>query len=848
MLRAVLVALASFGCAMCQDMDPPSWVDFGTSSYGIANGARNWQGADANCRAWGGTLVSVLSPEELKFIQEKIDEQGVGSFWIGLNRLDQTIWKWSDQQQNVPNYWADGYPTDGTDYKLCAYQENSLWYNQHCDTSRGFVCKAGQTSGTRSPLTVPPTQTVTGYCPSGYFGIPDDNKCFKMFFKTDNDGYTWDEARDHCRAVAGVLRPDIASIENPLQAALLTTEMIDYTIGLYIGLKRDNSHTSRSEWKWADNAAFDYNNWAPNEPSYGYNDNCAEMWYNSGPPGTWNNIPCDRKRGYVCQAYKNPQNIISTPNPGYPLQCKEGFVPYVNACYMFVNTTGTWDALETKCKSMQANLASIHNEAENAALMAGVILNSDGKRVWIGLRDYKGQGGFEWSDSWHAYYTKWGNGEPSSVGDNGGGCVSMDVDGRWYDVDCNLNMGGICKYTSEPPITTPVPKMGACPGEQYGSTDWDKWDSNCYLFVSRSRSWQDAKEYCLSLDPLASLVSIHSFQENEHVFRLDTSSRPNSIWLGMYRRSISGDFAWTTNDAVIYENWAPGEPNSDGTEECVEMYTGTTYPKQWNDMACSRSRSFVCKTPQGVRLTPPPHVEGTCPEGWVGYGAKCYLFEATSIALWTTAQQRCQAAGGNLAKINNNFEQQFIHTQMTDRNEFPVGEGWDYWIGLVKDKEQEPQEGEYYFKWVDGSEFLPDMYTHWNDGEPNDWDGIEDCVEVYRRNGESRDGYWNDVRCDETRAYVCEIDKELTESAANLSSGSIVGIVFGVLAILLLVIAIVVAIMDKNCSARVQQGVDGTKKLFKGGGGGISNDNYKEFDNENSFANHSAGEKSDSLA
>ena len=43
--------------------------------------------------------------------------------------------------------------------------------------------------------------------------------------------------------------------------------------------------------------------------------------------------------------------------------------------------------------------------------------------------------------------------------------------------------------------------------------------------------------------------------------------------------------------AVAYVNWAPGEPNNAGGEDCTEIYqTG-----QWNDLACRHGRAFICE-------------------------------------------------------------------------------------------------------------------------------------------------------------------------------------------------------------------------------------------------------------
>ena len=44
-----------------------------------------------------------------------------------------------------------------------------FWYNGHCDTQKGFICK--RDPGSTDPVTDTPTEEVGGYCPTGFYGV-----------------------------------------------------------------------------------------------------------------------------------------------------------------------------------------------------------------------------------------------------------------------------------------------------------------------------------------------------------------------------------------------------------------------------------------------------------------------------------------------------------------------------------------------------------------------------------------------------------------------------------------------------------------------------------------------------
>nr|XP_058971903.1 asialoglycoprotein receptor 2-like [Pocillopora verrucosa] len=52
------------------------------------------------------------------------------------------------------------------------------------------------------------------------------------------------------------------------------------------------------------------------------------------------------------------------------------------------------------------------------------------------------------------------------------------------------------------------------------------------------------------------------------------------------------------------------------------------------------------------------------------------------------------------------------------------------------------------FLWIDGTKVA---YRNWNIGEPNNFKGVEHCVETLVNSGK-----WNDIACSVKRPYVCK--------------------------------------------------------------------------------------------
>ena len=71
-----------------------------------------------------------------------------------------------------------------------------------------------------------------------------------------------------------------------------------------------------------------------------------------------------------------------------------------------------------------------------------------------------------------------------------------------------------------------------------------------------------------------------------------------------------------------------------------------------------------------------------------------------------------------------------------------VGIDYYVWIGGLRATK--------YFTWVNSGIPFPYMYQYWDDGQPNDYNEVQDCVhlEPNRR--------WNDEQCMNNMSYVCE--------------------------------------------------------------------------------------------
>ncbi|KAL1279900.1 hypothetical protein QQF64_014500 [Cirrhinus molitorella] len=127
-----------------------------------------------------------------------------------------------------------------------------------------------------------------------------------------------------------------------------------------------------------------------------------------------------------------------------------------------------------------------------------------------------------------------------------------------------------------------------------------------------------------------------------------------------------------------------------------------------------------------------------CPAGWETFERICYKF-FDDLKTWAEAEKQCVDLDGNLASVHSQATHNFL-------KDFVRGHGRRIprvWIGAY-----DATQDDIWF-WSDGSRF---DYNNWQTGEPNNYRGPEQCVEMSSGGGQR----WNDAQCSTQLNFVCK--------------------------------------------------------------------------------------------
>ncbi|XP_077993134.1 macrophage mannose receptor 1-like [Glandiceps talaboti] len=520
---------------------------------------------------------------------------------------------------------------------------------------------------------------------------------------------------------------------------------------VWIGI---NDLRTEMTYEWSDLTEVTYTRWNNGEPNNSGEEDCVHSYVSGSLAGYWNDDKCSDPFMSVCKKAKQ----VLSPTTQSVGDCGTGWYSQSYSCYRFVSDSASWSTAESQCKSYGGSLIAINDNIEQSFVSSKLAAFTGSSWYWIGLTDLSQAGQFTWSDGDPVTYTNWDAGQPdNSQGDCVG--VSSGTDsGLWTAGQCDNSMPYICEKTrpgfTKPPVTAAYPTN---PSDEGCADGWLGYGSKCFLAISKADSdnrlsWDDALLDCRNRG--GDLASFHSDDELRYV---KTNSKVinfiDEFWIGLNDKDDENGFVWSDGSPVNFVTWDDGEPNDYNDEEdCVEMTFAA--PKGWNDRKCTRKKNWVCQIPKGVM--PASTIEAATATissncgndlSWVYSIGACYYFssgrEVEARKGWDDARDFCLSHAGDLASIHSGLEQEFIFSHLRDIRTYTA------WIGLRESTAYGTH------LWSDGT---PVDYVYWDEDQPDDAYGAEQCVELL-----GTDGEWNDQNCGERYWFVC---KKLTSDTA----------------------------------------------------------------------------------
>ena len=411
--------------------------------------------------------------------------------------------------------------------------------------------------------------------------------------------------------------------------------------------------------------------------------------------------------------------------------------------YIYVRSSGhavglTWQEANEYCSDTYGTqLATADSSTEWSQVEELLDMDSSYSNAWIGLNDIDNDGSWEWAAANYndtpisLSWDNWGSGEPN--GGTNENCVHARWDGKWNDLNCDTELWGfVCNY------------------------EYTAVENGRYIGVriyTEQVNHETADQFCYDKFG-TTLASIHNYRDNIRAAESIDSFNTFALF-GLYNITSSSRFLWTDStdydlDTEQYNNWASGEPDmlfSGGDNDCgyFQPTVDVSNPEWW-DWSCTSTvfSAFVCNRY-------PAYITHDDDNGFVAINSATFDLD------WYDASEACQTHFGDLASINSATDQIYV-SNVVDDYDSSIDHS-NVWIGL----NDRSVEGSY--AWTDATGY---SYSNWYSGQPNDYGGAQDCVELLTNNNDE----WNDQACDyEVPTFVCN------QQHTTYETGSYVGVV-----------------------------------------------------------------------
>ncbi|KAM6178327.1 secretory phospholipase A2 receptor [Rhynchocyon petersi] len=573
------------------------WLFYQDTEYLFHTYASEWAPFEFVCSWLHSDLLTIHSAHEQEFIHSKIkalSKYGV-NWWIGLQ----------EDRANGEFRWRDGTPVTYQNWdtqrgrsvknesQRCGFISSvtGLWGSEECSISMPSICK-------REKIVVIEEEKDTskqhGTCPKGWLYF--NYKCILVKIPKDPSHLkNWTTAQNFCVKEGGTL----VSIENEVEQAFITMNLLGQTTNVWIGLQDDNYD------KWLNGKPVIYANWSPFDIINIPHQNITEVkkhiplcaLLSSNPnfhfSGKWYFEDCGKEGyGFVCEKLQdtsgpavNISAMYSVPNT----------LDYGNRTYKIINANMTWYTAMKTCLMHGAELVSITDQYHQSFLT--IILNRLGHAHWIGLFTADNGLNFDWSDGTKSSFIYWKDEESAFLGE----CVFADTSGRWSSTDCkSFLQGAICYMPTE---TRPFERPELCSETSMTSIPWIKFKSNCYSFSTAldSTSFEDAYEFCKKEG--SDLLTIKDEDENtfllQRLFALGSSVQ--MVWLNARFDSSNETLRWFDGTPTDQSSWSAWEPTMDLS--LPHMCAALRIPEGlWQLSPCEEKKGFICKMEADIHI------------------------------------------------------------------------------------------------------------------------------------------------------------------------------------------------------------------------------------------------------
>lgn len=243
-------------------------------------------------------------------------------------------------------------------------------------------------------------------------------------------------------------------------------------------------------------------------------------------------------------------------------------------------------------------------------------------------------------------------------------------------------------------------------------------------------------------------VVINNATENAWIVANVLNRGPSTSYyfIGLRDTVEEGSFTWDAGVVDTYTNWAASEPNNStgggaAGEDYVQINRSTG---KWNDLRAPEiyvtpSTYGVIEVGGGTTGQPAGILAGP-----VCNPANGHLYYVTTDSKYAGAESFAQSLGGHIVTINDAAENEFVY-----RNVSALATGFAYvTIGLTDAVTEST------FVWASGD---TSGYRRWMPGEPNNFGGDEDYVDMGTPNAPvTEHGLWFDIS-DQARAAIIEV-------------------------------------------------------------------------------------------